>query len=107
MYAEGLASGKAGEIGEYAYNVECALGTPPERPIVLLTDNLSNAHVASATAPGKARHHLRRYFALMQRVEDGYLEVRHVKDKENAADFLTKRVGKDKLTASLKWATGE
>ena len=40
----------------------------------------------------------------MQRIKQGFCEVRHVSDVENPSDFLTKRVSRDKLAASMAWA---
>ena len=43
---------------------------------------------------------------IMQRVADEEVEVRHVSDVENPADFLTKRVSKEKARASMYYLTG-
>lgn len=41
----------------------------------------------------------------MQRVHLGEVEIGHVRDEENPADFLTKFVGKDKARESRAYAT--
>ncbi len=50
---------------------------------------------------------MRRYVTFLQRVQSGYVELKHVPDTENPADFLTKFVPVAKVKSSLKYATGE
>jgi hypothetical protein len=54
----------------------------------------------------RARHLLRRYIVLMQRIQDGECRIVHIPDPENPADFLTKFVPADKFRRSLRYVTG-
>ena len=38
-------------------------------------------------------------------MKQGAVEIGHVRDTENPSDFLTKFVSKDKVAASIKFAT--
>ena len=51
------------------------------------------------------RHCLRRYLTFLQRVKQGAVQIGHVRDTENPSDFLTKFVSKEKVAASVKFAT--
>ena len=44
------------------YNIDAALGTPPQQPILVLSDNMSNVYVGSGASTGKGRHAMRRYY---------------------------------------------
>ena len=52
-----------------------------------------------------ARHFLRRYYVIHQRVQEGALEIGHIPDKENPSDFLTKWVTKKKFLDSVNYLT--
>ena len=106
-WTEAIATGKAGEIAEQAWNIDVGLGIPRDKPIVVVTDNRANAQVGSGLGSNRARHCLRRYVTFLQRVQSGYVELKHVPDTENPADFLTKFVPVAKVKSSLKYATGE
>ena len=81
-------------------------GRPIEGPTFLSTDNLANQKVGSGTGhPTRARHFLRRYFALKQRVTSDEIKLVHVPDAEMPADFLTKWIPRSKLLISLRYAT--
>ena len=83
-------------------------GSPPDGPTFLGSDNFANALVASTWGSAtKSKHFIRRYWLVVQRVKSGDLIVGHVPDTENAADFLTKWVGKEKLAKSLRYLTNE
>ena len=45
------------------------------------------------------------YYVLHQRVHDGEINIGHVQDTENPADFLTKWVCKRKLKLSIDYVT--
>ena len=106
MESEALASGKAGEAVGYAREIMRALGFPVQGPTFVGTDNAANAMIASGRAlPARSRHCLRRYLTFLQRVRQGDVEVGHVRDVENPADFLTKFVSKEKIAMSVKYAT--
>ena len=53
----------------------------------------------------RARHALRRYMILQDRVREGIVVLGHVPDEENPADFLTKFVSAKKLEASVAYLT--
>ena len=55
--------------------------------------------------PTRSRHCLRRYLTFLQRVALGECKIGHVPDVANPADFMTKFVGKDKVAASVQFAT--
>ena len=75
-------------------------------PSMLLTDNSANMSLAThAGAPGRAKHMLRRYCALLQSVRCGDIKIKHVPDATNPADFLTKWVGGLKLSRSIGFVT--
>ena len=83
-----------------------ALGHAPASPTFVGTDNAANALIASGRAiPSRSRHCLRRYLTFLQRVKQGAVEIGHVRDTENPSDFLTKFVSKEKVAASIKFAT--
>ena len=106
MESEAVATGKAGEIIGYAREIMRALGHAPASPTFVGTDNAANALIASGRAiPSRSRHCLRRYLTFLQRVKQGAVEIGHVRDTENPSDFLTKFVSKDKVAASIKFAT--
>ena len=105
--AEAVASVKASELIAYARIVQHALGTPPRKPTLLLTDNLSNQRVAqSAKAAQNSRHFLVRMTCLHQRVADGELVTAWVADPQNPSDFMTKWIPQAKFNASVRYAMG-
>eukprot|EP00967_Tisochrysis_lutea_P139249 scaffold252690_cov23-Tisochrysis_lutea.AAC.1 len=55
-----------------ASSASSALGVPLDAPTLVGTDNLANMRVGSLrSAPTRARHFMRRYHALLQRVAAG------------------------------------
>ena len=105
VVAEAVATGKAGEIIGYAREIMRAHGLPLARPTEILTDNLASEQVASGKAySSRSRHFLRRYYALMQRIERGEAVMVKVSDEQNPADFLTKYVPMKKLRLSVDYA---
>ena len=97
---------KAGEIIYYCREILRAFGTPPMGPTFVGSDNMANTIVASGRGmPARSRHCHRRYEVFLQRVRHGEVEIGHVPDEENPADFLTKFVGKDKSRESRAYAT--
>jgi len=82
------------------------IGVPLEGPTLVGTDNLANMRVGSLrSAPSRARHFMRRYHTLLQRVAAGEVALRHVGTEHMAADFLTKWLPKRKLDACVRYAT--
>ena len=91
MESEAIASSKGGEQIAYAREILRAFGTPPSGPTLLGTDNLANHRVATGVGcPSRSKHFLRRYFALRQRMESGEVVLKHTRDEEQPADFMTK-----------------
>ena len=76
-------------------------------PTFLGTDNKANLLVAiDAGSAARSKHFLRTYYSLRQRSTRGEIELLgHIVDEQNPADFLTKWVGKQKLDASVDYAT--
>ena len=106
MESEAIGSSKAGEAISFAREILRAIGRPMEGPTFLSTDNLANQKVGSGTGhPTRARHFLRRYYGLKQRVASGEVKLVHVPDAEMPADFLTKWIPRSKLQVSLRYAT--
>ena len=104
--AEAVASAKAGEYVSYAREVLRALGVMPAGPTPILTDNLANCLVArDATSAARARHFLRRYTVLQQRIRSAEVQVFKIDDPNMPADFLTKWLPAGKLRDSLLYAT--
>jgi hypothetical protein len=67
--AEVAATEDCGIFAELTCERLVAMGVPPQGPIFVGTDNITNALVASTQgSPKKSRHILRRYYAFMQRV---------------------------------------
>jgi hypothetical protein len=82
---------KGMEVTDVAVDVKIALGSPPDGPVFIGTDNLANALVGSTWgSPTRSRHFLRHYYLTVQRVKAGRAVLGHVPDTENPADFLTK-----------------
>ena len=101
MESEAIGSSKAGEAISFAREILRAIGRPMEGPTFLSTDNLANQKVGSGTGhPTRARHFLRRYYGLKQRVASGEVKLVHVPDAEMPADFLTKWIPRSKLQVS-------
>ena len=90
-----------------AREIARALGAAEMAPTRIGTDNKANMQVAMRRGgASRARHLLRRYLVLMQRIQDGECRVVHIPDEENPADFLTKFVPAAKLRRSLRYVTG-
>ena len=76
-------------------------------PTRIGSDNKANMQVAMRRGgASRARHLLRRYLVLMQRIQDGECKIVHIPDEENPAAFLTKFVPAAKLRRSLRYVTG-
>ena len=105
-HAEAIPTARAGELTAYAREVERALGVPPEGRTFIGTDNKANLLVArDAGSAARSKHFLRTYYSLRQRDSRGEIEIGHVNDLNNPADFLTKWIGKAKLDQSVDYAT--
>ena len=104
--AEVAATEDCGIFAELTRERLVAMGVPPQGPIFVGTDNITNALVASTQgSPKKSRHILRRYYAFMQRVRAGDVSIFHITDKENPSDFMTKWLAAAKFYTSVAYAT--
>ena len=104
--AESVATAKAGEQISYAREILRALGVMPDGPTPILTDNLANMLIArDATSAARARHFLRRYTVLQQRIAAGEVTIFKIDDPNMPADFLTKWIPARKLRDSVAYAT--
>ena len=78
----------------------------PDAPTPILTDNLANCLISrDATSAARARHFLRRYTVLQQRIAAQEVVVYKLDDPNMPADFLTKWIPADKLRDSVAYAT--
>ena len=104
---EGITTSKCAEIVEHVREAARGMGILPSEPTVILSDNASSVRVAnSPKSAGRLRHALRRFAVLQRRIQEGEVQVKHVPDKDNAADFLTKWVPAAKLRRCLSYVTG-
>jgi hypothetical protein len=107
MGNELAATSKVAENLAYAREVARAIGAAQLQPTQIGTDNKAHMQVAMRRGgAARARHLLRRYIVLMQRIQDGECRIVHIPDPENPADFLTKFVPADKFRRSLRYVTG-
>ena len=107
METEQVASSKATEIIEFAVEVMRAIGVPTTAPVSLYTDNKANMLVAmDSGSASRARHLLRRYVAMQQRISSGVIKLLKVADPKNPADWLTKWTTKAKVAESERYAMG-
>ena len=74
----------------------------------LHTDNAATKKVVhNLKNSTRAKHALRRYHVLQQRIKEGDVELRWIPDEHNPrADFLTKFCGGSKYEQSKRFATG-
>ena len=84
------------------------MGDAPDGPTFVGSDNLANVLVGSTWGTARtSRHFFRTYYTIIQRVTAGEIELGHVKDSENASDFLTKWIGQAKLQLSINFLTNQ
>ena len=104
---EGVATQHLAQKLEYAQQIEQVFGSLSVRPTVIGTDSSSNLAVGSSkgAASSRSKHTLRRWVAVMKRMEAKQIYLAKVNTDDMPADFLTKFVGKVKLARSLKRAT--
>ena len=104
--SEAVASAKAAECVTYAREVLRALGALPDGPTPILSDNLANCLVSrDATSAARAKHFLRRYTVLQQRIRSAEVQVYKIDDPNMPADFMTKWLPQAKLRDSVAYAT--
>jgi hypothetical protein len=106
--SEAIGSAKGAEVVTCARNVLRAMGALSRDPTPILTDNQANALIAAdATSASRARHFLRRYLVLQQRIATGEVQVYKIDDPNMPADFLTKWLDATKLNMSIEYATNQ
>ena len=106
QHAEAIPTQKASEIIVCAREIERALGAPPTQATLIGTDNKANFLVArDAGSAARSKHFLRTYFSLRERMTRREVDLKHVNDVNNPADFLTKWLGKSKLEESIDYAS--
>ena len=104
QWAEAIGTNRGMVALDVCQAIQRAMGEDNGEPAFVGTDNLSNALVASTWGTAKAaRHFIRKYWTVMQRVKDGHVFIGHVTDAENPADMLTKFVSGKKYKASLAY----
>jgi len=105
--AEGYASLRLSDAIVWATHIDTQMGRAPAQPPLLLSDNESNLRIASGQATVcNAKHALRRWAILVERVREREIRLGHVSDKANVVDFGTKWVEEAKLEMSLAHLTG-
>ena len=71
-----------------------------------IRNHAANCLVArNSTSAARARHFLRRYATLQQRINHGEVTVYKIDDPNMPADFLTKWLPAQKLRDSVAYAT--
>ena len=105
-HSEAIATSKAAEQVVYAREVLRALGMPSQLSTKIATDNRANLLVAhDATSAKRARHFLRQYHTLQQRIQAGDITIVKMPTAVMPADFLTKWITGQKLKKSVRYAT--
>ena len=99
---EGYASGRVADLLVWTVELNCAMGCAPKSPPMLCSDNESNLRIASGQATvSNAKHALRRWAILVQRVKDREVRLGHVNDAQSVVDFGTKWVDEGKTEMSV------
>ena len=98
-HSEAVATSKAAEQVIYAREVLRALCAPVKGSTKIATDNRANLLVANdATSAKQARHFLRQYHVLQQRIQAGDIAVVKMPTAVMPADFLAKWVSGPKAS---------
>ena len=104
--AEAKGAAKGGEAIEFYLELLRAQRRFPPDGIALLMDNKSAAEVAAGIGnTQRARHCLRSFHILMQRVQRRSVRIGYVPDPQNPADYLTKFLDREKVRWSDAYAT--
>ena len=92
---EAHASIKMSDVLEFQMVIDEHLGDDMTQPYLMTTDNRANQLVSEGEmSAGRAKHLLRKYIILQQRIRSGRCVMRHVESNDNPADFLTKCPGR-------------
>ena len=79
-----------------------AIGKPLSEPLVIYSDSQSALAIAKGTGThSKSKHFDTRYHAVRNRVRDREIELRYISTEQNAADFLTKQLPRNKFHNAL------
>ena len=105
---EAVATSRAADAVSPIVAMARAFGVAPTAPVTIITDSMANANVASGHGSStRAKHLLRHYHYVLQKVLAKEVAIKHVPDVENPADFLTKWVSEDKHKRSLAYLNGK
>jgi hypothetical protein len=105
-HSEAIATSEATKQVMYAREVLRALHEPQRMATKIATDNRANLLVANdATSAKRARHFLRQYHILQQRIESDEIAVCKLPTSVMPADFLTKWIAGNKVKKSTEYAT--
>ena len=103
---EAMGTCKAAEKLTVVQEMERGIGLPQHAPGVSTTDSSANWHVATRHASAnKARHALRRWRNLRERLEAREAKLVHLPGVTMPADFLTKKSDLKKINASVNYVT--
>ena len=92
----------------YARHYLKAMGEEFDAPTRILTDSLSGALVLnSAKSVGRSRPFLWRCAVVQELAQQGIIEIVHVDDEENPADYMTKWLAQAKVQKSARYSRGE
>ena len=104
--AEGIASGRVAEKLTLVQEIERGAGVASETPPVLTTDSTSNWQIATRhTSANRARHALRRWRVLMERIKARELIFMSVPGLQQPADFMTKLTSGNSVNAWVAYVT--
>ena len=104
---EGIASSKCAEHLTVAIEMARGMGYKVDQPTLLRTDNMSSLRISNCIkSTARAKHALRRYYVLQERVRRGEIRIEHVPTAQNKADYLTKWLSAAKLNESVAAASG-
>ena len=79
-----------------------AIGKPLSEPLVIYSDSQSALAIAKGTGThSKSKHFDTRYHAVRNRVRDREIELQYISTEQNAADFLTKQLPRNKFYNTL------
>lgn len=103
---EGVATSAASNLVMYAREILRAHHSGAIPPSWVGTDSQSSMQIAARKASAaRARHILRRWHILTQRMRAGHLQLLKVDTDEMPADMFTKFLAKAKVEKALKFIT--
>ena len=104
--AEGVASGRVAEKLMLVQEIERGVGLARATPPVLTTDSSSSWQIATRhTSANRARHALRRWRVLMERIRERELIFMTVPGLQQPADFMTKLTSGNTINVWVNYIT--